>query len=249
MVERGDFSNVLTFAPTELAARSELSLPRAPATVDDELAPCDKRGLVAAQVKGGRGDFLGPRHAADGLRRGHLAISLFRVGIFLEPLGDEWRLDAARADAVGPDALGRMVEGEALGEADHGEFRGAIGEPVAHRDDAPARAKASAMALPMPAAAPVTREILFWRLNMRTYLPNTCLSPSTALSSSASRASNRRFSRRSNERRGRPSAAARVSPLWKHQPAAPFSLALRASVMKSAATGSYWPKPRRNGSW
>src|SRR5713226_5919636 len=78
--------------------------PGAPSAVNHQRAPCDHRAFVRSKIEGRGGDFLGFRHSSTQLRRGHVAIGCFRIGVLFEPRENEWRFDSARADAIEPDA-------------------------------------------------------------------------------------------------------------------------------------------------
>ena len=86
----------------------------------------------------GRGDLLGRAEPADGL---HLAHALQRGLVAADEAFEHRRADVARAHRVDPDALLGVLEGHALGEADHAVLAGHVGRQVgeAHQARRPRR--------------------------------------------------------------------------------------------------------------
>src|SRR5205823_5369570 len=108
----GSDRNVLRLMPP--------SFPGTEPSVDDQRRPGDERGVVAREIRGGGCHFVGPAHPAERVRSCQLAVCLLRVRVLAQPRAYERRLHASGADAVHANAVSRMVEREAFGEADDG---------------------------------------------------------------------------------------------------------------------------------
>ena len=86
------------------------------AAVDGECDADDEARSRAAELEDGRGDLAGCSEAADRLvadRLGDVKLA------FREHVVDHRRVDRSGADGVDADAARRVLEGGALGEAEH----------------------------------------------------------------------------------------------------------------------------------
>src|SRR5215207_4649680 len=104
--------------------------------IDQQSCARYKRRLIARQKKSGGGDLLRRSHASQGLRGGHLAVRLFRIGVLADARLYEWCLEASRTDAVSSYSFQRVVERETLRKTHYGELRDAVRDPVLDRRDA-----------------------------------------------------------------------------------------------------------------